>query len=154
MQSHENISKLSQNQGNEEVSSRACKSLVTANYLNGQFVYRTCDHKAILFNQNGSVWRRVLPYCILNSIMTGIIVVCKRKDIYDLTFNDQGHSYMAILVSFLVVTRHSIAYKRYGEFATLLTSMMKSARELVQHTIAFTRKDVGLGARKLRFEVR
>lgn len=128
-------------------------ALVTANYLIGRFKYRTHDHKTVLFSQKGSVWQKVLPYCIINAMLTGIVVFCKREDIYDLTFSDQGHSYMSILVSFLVVTRSSIAYKRYGEIGTLLTVMMKSARELVQHTVAFTRTDMRPDAKKYRFEI-
>lgn len=128
-------------------------ALVTANYLIGRFKYRTHSHKTVLFSQQGSVWQNVLPYCIFNSILTAIIVIFKRERIYDLTFSDQGHSYLSMLVSFLVVTRCSIAYKRYGEYSNLLTNMMKSARELVQHTVLFTRKESHCNARMFRFEI-
>jgi len=129
-------------------------ALVTANYLNGRFMYRTHCHKTVLFSQQGSVWQDVLPYCIINAILTLIVVVCKRTDFYDFTFKDQGHSYMSMLVSFLVVTRSSIAYQRYGENGTLVSDMMMSARELVQHTVLFTRNETDPEARKFRMEVR
>jgi len=128
-------------------------ALVTANYLNGRFMYRTHCHKTVLFSQQGSVWQDVLPYCIINAILTLIVVVCKRTDFYDFTFKDQGHSYMSMLVSFLVVTRSSIAYQRYGENGTLLSDMMMSARELVQHTVLFTRNETDPEARKFRMEI-
>jgi len=128
-------------------------ALVTANYLNGRFMYRTHCHKTVLFSQQGSVWQDVLPYCIINAILTLIVVVCKRTDFYDFTFKDQGHSYMSMLVSFLVVTRSSIAYQRYGENGTLVSDMMMSARELVQHTVLFTRNETDPEARKFRMEI-
>ena len=60
---------------------------------------------------------------------------------------------MSIMVAFLVVTRSNIAYSRYMEARNYLNDAMKSCRELVQHSITFTRYENGLRARQWRAEV-
>jgi len=71
----------------------------------------------------------------------------------DLTFSDKGHSFMSLLVSFLVVTRSNIAYSRFMEARNYLNDAMKSCRELVQHVITFTRYDSSEKAKLWRGEV-
>ena len=128
---------------------------VYARDLNGKFEYRTHDHVTVLFSIKGSVWLRVLPYCLFNAFVTAIIVFGRtlKEDFVDLTIPDNGHKFMSMLASFLVVTRCKIAYQRYCQTSTTLSSLMKSSRELVQQSVAFTRYENSQQARKWRFEV-
>jgi len=71
----------------------------------------------------------------------------------DWTFSDKGHTFMSAMVSFLVVTRTSIAYTRFTEARDFLDKAMFSTRELIQHIICFTRYDDSGGAKKWRAEI-
>ena len=73
------------------------------------------DHVAVLTQMHGSVWPRVMPYCICNVLLASTIYYLKFHRNLDLTFSDKGHSFMSLLVSFLVVTRSNIAYSRFME---------------------------------------
>jgi len=101
----------------------------------------------------GSVWPRVLPYCIFNILITSIIYYLREYKSIDLTFSDRGHTFMSLMVSFLVVTRSNIAYSRYMEARQDLNLAMKACRELTQHMITFTRYELGADAKKWRSEI-
>lgn len=103
--------------------------------------YVTEDHVAVLTQMHGSVWPRVMPYCICNVLLASTIYYLKFHRNLDLTFSDKGHSFMSLLVSFLVVTRSNIAYSRFMEARSHLNDAMKSCRELVHHVMTFTRYD-------------
>jgi predicted membrane chloride channel (bestrophin family) len=87
----------------------------------------------------GSVWPAVLPYCIVSVSITAIIAYLQSNRIVDLTFaSSTGHSFMAIMVSFLVVTRANITYARYMESRQYLSDCYRNCRELVQHVCILT----------------
>ena len=134
--------------------SRNNGSTVFAGDLLGKFEYSTRDHAAIIFSANGSIWQFVFPFCLMNSILTALVIYCRDQGIIDLTFNSQGHQYMSTLVSFLVVTRLNIAYQRFCQIASSLKAMMSVSRELVQNSVALSRFDKGPNAQKWRSEVR
>lgn len=114
--------------------------------------YQSEDHIAVLTQLHGSVWPKVLPYCIGNSIWV-LIVYWLQDDYKFLSYSDKGHSFMSIMVAFLVVTRSNIAYSRYMEARNYLNDAMKSCRELVQHAVTFTRYNSDIDARRWRAEV-
>ena len=95
----------------------------------------------VLTQMRGSVWPKVLPYCAANTAWTYCIYWLKHQRQIDVTFPDSGHTFLAAILSFLVVTRSNIAYARYWEARTELSRAMKSCRELVQHAITFSRFD-------------
>lgn len=103
--------------------------------------YVSENHFKVLTQMVGSVWPDVLPYCIANTLLTFLIYYLKTYQGIDLTFSDKGHSFMSMLVSFLIVTRSNIAYNRLMESNTHLINCMRCCRELVQHTVAFTRHE-------------
>eukprot|EP00563_Minutocellus_polymorphus_P013220 CAMPEP_0181066304 /NCGR_PEP_ID=MMETSP1070-20121207/25239_1 /TAXON_ID=265543 /ORGANISM="Minutocellus polymorphus, Strain NH13" /LENGTH=542 /DNA_ID=CAMNT_0023146829 /DNA_START=43 /DNA_END=1672 /DNA_ORIENTATION=- len=107
----------------------------------------------VLTQMRGSVWPKVLPYCVANSALTYVIYWLKHERGVDLTFPDKGHTFLAAILSFLVVTRSNIAYARYWEARTELSRAMKSCRELVQHAITFSRYDTSPGAQHWRSDV-
>jgi len=107
----------------------------------------------VLTQMAGSVWPRVLPFCIASTFLTYLIYYLRRYHDIDLTFNDKGHSFMSMLVSFLIVTRSTIAYTRLMEANTKLINCMRCCRELVQHAVAFTRHESDIAARKWRSQL-
>lgn len=115
--------------------------------------YQTENHIEVLTQIYGSVWPRVLPYCIFNILITSIIYYLREYKSIDLTFSDRGHTFMSLMVSFLVVTRSNIAYSRYMEARQDLNLAMKACRELTQHMITFTRYELGADAKKWRSEI-
>mmetsp|Transcript_19876 Transcript_19876/g.24533 ORF Transcript_19876/g.24533 Transcript_19876/m.24533 type:complete len:440 (+) Transcript_19876:115-1434(+) len=115
--------------------------------------YTSESHRTVLTQMAGSVWPDVLPFCIVNTLLTYLIHYLRRYHDIDLTFNDKGHSFMSMLVSFLIVTRSNIAYSRLMEANTYLINCMRCCRELVQHTVAFTRHESGTLAKEWRTQV-
>ena len=107
----------------------------------------------VLTQMRGSVWPKVLPYCVANAALTYAIYWLKHQRQIDLTFPDSGHTFLAAILSFLVVTRSNIAYARYWEARTELSRAMKSCRELVQHAITFSRFDTSPSAQQWRSDV-
>ena len=111
------------------------------------------DHMAILTQMHGSILPKVLPYCILNCVLTLVFYYLNEDFDINFSFSDKGHTFMSVMVSFLVVTRVSIAYSRFTEARDYLDSAMLSTRELIQHIICFTRYDDSPGAKKWRSEI-
>jgi predicted membrane chloride channel (bestrophin family) len=62
----------------------------------------------------------------------------------------KGHTFMSMMVSFLIVTRSNIAYKRFMESRSGVTHLLRASRELMQHAVTFTRVDDSDGAQKWR----
>ena len=52
-----------------------------------------------------SVIPKVIPYCIVNAIWAGVIYELKTRGIIDLTSSPSGHKYLAVIMSFLLVSR-------------------------------------------------
>lgn len=119
----------------------------------GRVSYDVEDHIGILFQMYGSVWSKVLPYCLWNVLVTFIIGYLRARGIIDLAFSDKGHTFMATMVAFLSVTRSKIAYQRWNESRKLLSSMMEASRGLAQHAVVFTRREMKPIAVKWRTEV-
>jgi len=112
--------------------------------------YDTNSHFSVLTQMHGSVWPRVLPHCLLNILNVSAIIYLDRKYDIDLSYSDKGHSFMSMIVSFLIVTRSNIAYARFMESRTYLSTVMRSCRELMQYAVTFTRYDTSETAKKYR----
>eukprot|EP00816_Leptocylindrus_hargravesii_P008594 CAMPEP_0196827540 /NCGR_PEP_ID=MMETSP1362-20130617/94213_1 /TAXON_ID=163516 /ORGANISM="Leptocylindrus danicus, Strain CCMP1856" /LENGTH=188 /DNA_ID=CAMNT_0042208181 /DNA_START=504 /DNA_END=1066 /DNA_ORIENTATION=- len=115
--------------------------------------YDTENHISVLTQLYGSVWSKVLPYCILNEVLVLAVHFLRVNDIADLTFSDKGHSFMGIMVSFLLVARSNIAISSYSACRALLGDAMRACRELIQHMIAFTRYDAKDSAKEWREDI-
>lgn len=114
--------------------------------------YYDNSHIAVLFEMYGSVWPKVLPYCLLNVLVTFGIYYLKRIGL-DLTFSSSGHSFMSIMISFLVVSRSQIVYGRFMEARGYLTSCYRSTREIIQVMYALTSDRDDAAAIKWREDV-
>jgi predicted membrane chloride channel (bestrophin family) len=115
--------------------------------------YDTKSHFNVLTQMHGSIWPSVLPHCILNTLNICGIILLDRWYGIDLSYSDKGHTFMSMIVSFLVVTRSSIAYSRFMESRSHLAQVMKSCRELMQYAVTFTRYDNSDAATKWRYMV-
>ena len=93
--------------------------------------YTAQNHVQVLFRRYASAFPQVLPFAISNAAWTLCIFHLKRWDIFDLTFHSSvGHSFMGLLVSFLIVNRSKISYDRFMEYRRHLA---ESYRACVSH---------------------
>lgn len=106
------------------------------------------NHLAVLLQMHGSVWPAVIPWCFGVCLWTLFIVHI------DFRINSTlGHNFMSTLVSFLIVTRVTIAYNRFMTARQYLADLYRSTREVVHYTCAMTQLDTGEKARKWRQDV-
>lgn len=122
-------------------------------YLANKVVYDSADHWAVLTQMHGSVWPKVFGYCVFNVINTLFVTYMKKEYQIDLSFSDKGHTFMSMMVSFLMVTRSNIAYSRYMEARTELAHAMAACRELISYATTFTRYDKSEGAKHWRVDL-
>jgi len=115
--------------------------------------YNSSNHFSVLFQRWGSVWPKVLPYCIVNvSIMALLQYLHSFKSI-DIAISDKGHSFINLLVAFLLVSRVNISVGRYNEARGNLEVMYREARELMQNTCIFSNHLKDTAAKDWRLEV-
>jgi predicted membrane chloride channel (bestrophin family) len=101
--------------------------------------YTAQNHVQVLFKMQGSAFPQVLPFCIANVVWTIIVELLRDNAIVDLTFHSSvGHSFMGLLVSFLIVSRSKISYDRFMDFRRHLAVAYRSCRDLAQYTSVYT----------------
>ncbi len=82
-----------------------------------------------------------------------MVIYVKNKYDVDFSFSDRGHTFMSMMVSFLMVTRSNIAYSRYMEARMELAHAMTACRELISYATTFTRYDTSQGANHWRVDL-
>lgn len=88
----------------------------TGGYRVHRVSYTAQNHVQVLFRTYASAFPQVLPFVCANVAWTLIIWYLKSHDFIDLTFHSSvGHSFMGLLVSFLIVSRSKISYDRFME---------------------------------------
>lgn len=103
-------------------------------------VYDGDNHLSVLLQMHGSVWPEVLPWCLATLLVTYSVYAI--KDHVDLTIqNTTGHTFISILVSFLLITRTTITYNRFMEARQHLADLFRSSQEIVQYACVLTRTD-------------
>lgn len=115
--------------------------------------YDSSKHFAVLTQMNGSVWPRVFKYCLLNVLNISTIIFIRQRFSIDLTYSDKGHSFLSMIVAFLIVTRSNITYRRFMESRGHVSNALRSCRELIQFAVTFTRYSTSQRARKWRFDL-
>jgi len=115
--------------------------------------YDSSKHLQVLFQLHGSVWPRVYKYCFFNLFITMGVLYLKERMGINLSFSDKGHTFMSMMVSFLMVTRSNIAYSRYMEARTELSNAMRACRELISYATTFTRYDMSADAKQWRIDL-
>lgn len=116
--------------------------------------YTAQNHVQVLFRMYGSAFPQVFPFCIANFCWTVIVMFLKDNAVIDLTFHSSiGHSFMGLLVSFLVVSRSKISYDRFMAYRRHLASTYRTCRELSQFATAYTFETQTGTAKEWRLEV-
>ena len=116
-------------------------------------LYYDNSHLSVLLRRNGSVFPLVAPYAMINVLLTFGIYYAKHEG-YDLSFSDKGHGFMAIMISFLVVTRSQIVYGRFMEARERVGHALRNGREIVNHTSVLTSDRKDKDAKEWRCKVR
>jgi hypothetical protein len=116
--------------------------------------YDSDSHLAVLFQMYGSVWPYVFPYCVFTVLLTVAVFLLQRQGFNNISFpTTNGHTFLSILVSFLVVTRANITYQRFMEAREYLNTCYRSCRELMHYTCVLTQQDTSEGAQEWRRQV-
>ena len=110
--------------------------------------YDSGSHVSVLLQTYGSVWGKVLPHCIANVALTGLILCLLRWRIADLTISEWGHQFMSIIVAFLIVSRCTITLSLYFELRGYLSTMFMATLELVQHACVLSARNSPSAAAK------
>jgi predicted membrane chloride channel (bestrophin family) len=76
--------------------------------------YHSENHCQVLGQCWGSVWPRVLPYCLLNVAISMVLQYFQGRNGFDFRVTDKGHSFLTMLVAFLVVSRATVSLGRYN----------------------------------------
>ena len=117
-------------------------------------IYDEQNHLEVMFQVYGSVWPKVLPWCVVVMALTYLFVYLRKHNIVDVTIQDAtGHNFMSILVSFLLVTRVTITYNRFMEARQNLQDLFLASRELIQYTCVLTNCNTSKAAQMWRQEV-
>ena len=113
--------------------------------------YNTESHWSVLTQLHGSIWHKVLPYCFVNMfIMIGLIVAGKPK-VFDIS--KEAHTFVTLVVSFLLVSRVNIGLSRYNQARDALGAMYRESRELISSACVFSHKNKDTAAKEWRQQV-
>lgn len=116
--------------------------------------YTAQNHVQVLFRMHGSAFPQVLPFCIANVVWALTVILLKENQIVDLTFHSSvGHSFMGLLVSFLIVSRSKISYDRFMDFRRNLATTYDACREIAQFTTVYTFQTQTASAKQWRQDV-
>ena len=80
----------------------------------------------------------------------GLVQWLAAKDGISLAISDKGHTFMNLLVAFLVVSRVSISIGRYTEAQSYLAVMYGEARALIQNAVVLSSREVDDKAKEWR----
>lgn len=112
------------------------------------------NHFRTITQLHGSVWPTVLPFCALNCVNSLLAAALKKYVISEIKISeDDFTSSLSIIVAFLSVTRVTISFNDYISHRNGLQQIARSARELVFHSVAFTRGDSSPSAKEWRFTI-
>lgn len=115
--------------------------------------YESSSHWKVITQMWGSVWPRVLPYCLFNVAISALIQWLDAQDGISLAISDKGHSFMNLMVAFLIVSRVNISIGRYNQARGYLSVMYREARELIQNTAVLSGHNTDVRAKQWRNDV-
>lgn len=117
--------------------------------------YDSSNHFSVLTQVWGSKWLSVLPFCLFN-VMVMIILITVRDysgQKYSIKMSTQGHTFITLVVSFLLVSRVNMALARYNEARNALGIMYRETRELIHNLCVMSADDQEESAKQWRSEV-
>lgn len=132
---------------------------MTKKFKQGEYTvnYESRNHLSVMTQLHGSVWPKVLPYCLANVVLTFLIHYffyphyMAEPGVLHIT--GSGHAISTFIVSFFVVTRCTMALGSYNVSLGNLSNMMYNSRELVAAVAIATEGDQGHLAKAWRNEI-
>eukprot|EP00547_Thalassionema_nitzschioides_P001606 CAMPEP_0194210332 /NCGR_PEP_ID=MMETSP0156-20130528/8162_1 /TAXON_ID=33649 /ORGANISM="Thalassionema nitzschioides, Strain L26-B" /LENGTH=340 /DNA_ID=CAMNT_0038937661 /DNA_START=51 /DNA_END=1070 /DNA_ORIENTATION=- len=115
--------------------------------------YDSTSHWGVIFQSWGSIWPKVLPYCVLNVIVTIATRVIQNNLDVDISISDQNLSFLNLAIAFLVVSRVNMAVARYNKALADLQVMFRESIEIMQKAVAFTFTNTDESAKEWRNEL-
>jgi hypothetical protein len=103
--------------------------------------YDSSNHIRVLFQQYGSVWCKVLPFCFLNMGLSCSLVYLMKYQNITLDISSQTHSVLSVIAAFLSVTKITLSLDRYQQLREQLSILYREPREFIHHMAVFTRND-------------
>lgn len=92
-------------------------------------LYNSESHWSVLTQVKGSAWPRVFPYCMFNVLLMLALTYIQFDGIEYLEISDQGHNFVTMVMSFLLVSRVTMALARYSEARNQIGAMFRGARK-------------------------
>ena len=93
---------------------------------------------SVIFRLEGNIMFAVLPLCILNCLLLALVGYFREK--YKFALDPEGHGFLTLLVSFLVISKVNLAYDRYKAVRRYAGLGSTALRELIQMAIAVTNR--------------
>ena len=115
--------------------------------------YETKKHLSVLFQCWGSVWPKVLPYCIFNVLLSMTLQYGIHHWGWVVNVTDKGHSYMTLIVAFLTVSRANVSMGRYNQAMGYISQMYCSADKLVQMAVIYSSEAISPEGAEWRHDV-
>lgn len=92
-------------------------------------MYEAENHGSVLLQTYGSIWSRVLPYCIINTAFMYALVYLRDKYDLSLTISNEGHTYVSVVVSFLLVSSVELVLQQYADAREHLCTIYAQTRK-------------------------
>ena len=112
------------------------------------------DNFSVMTRLYGSVWPRVSPLCLFNTVFCALIwTIDRRCENIDLSIDPSGHKCLASLLSFLVIARVRIMYNLSIKARENLSVINQNAHDLVETAAVLTHNNTSDEAMKWRRNV-
>jgi len=115
--------------------------------------YNSESHCQVLLQCWGSVWPRVLPYCVINMLLSVVLQYLQAQDGINFRVTDKGHSYLTMLVAFLVVSRATVSLGRYNQVRNSVMSIYCNTRQLMHQMTVFSSDNINQSGKQWRHDV-
>lgn len=92
-------------------------------------LYNSENHFSVLTQMHGSSWPRVFPYCVINCAIMLALTYFRSDGLDWLKISDQGHTFVTMVMSFLLVSRVTMALSRYSEARNHIGAMFRASRK-------------------------
>ena len=81
----------------------------------------------------------MIPWCLANTALAAFLYYYDAEFATMFSTTDKGHTFLSACVSYLLVSRTKICLDRYHAQRQGLSNLVRTCRELVSHSIVFTR---------------
>lgn len=115
--------------------------------------YDAARHGHVLTQCWGSVWPKAMPFCVLNVSLSLILQFFEGFHGFHFHITDKGHSYLTLLVAFLMVTRTTVSLGRYNQVRSSLEELYCAQRQFIHQVIVSSSDNTTQRAREWRHDV-